>query len=107
MGLSASDRDPSADPGTDFYRFANGGWLDANPIPPGYGAWGAFEEASRRNEVVLRELLEQASAAARASGPRSWGRRRPSPPTPPTACWAPRSRPPSTLPQSGPPASSR
>ena len=57
-----SDRDPSADPGVDFYRFANGGWLDANPIPAGYGAWGSFEEVSRRNEVVLRELLERAAA---------------------------------------------
>ena len=62
MGLRASDRDPSADPGVDFYRFANGGWLDANPIPAGYGAWGAFEEVSRRNEVILRELLERAAA---------------------------------------------
>jgi putative endopeptidase len=60
MGLLASDRDPSADPGVDFYRFANGGWLDANPIPAGYGAWGAFEEVGRRNEVILRELLERA-----------------------------------------------
>src|SRR4051794_25157813 len=62
MTLLASDRDPSADPGVDFYRFANGGWLDANPIPPGYGAWGSFEEISRRNEVQLRELLERAAA---------------------------------------------
>src|SRR5215203_4103834 len=62
MALSASDRDPSADPGVDFYRFANGGWLDANPIPAGYGSWGSFEELSRRNEVVLRELLEHAEA---------------------------------------------
>ena len=35
MGLPASDRDPTADPGVDFYRYANGGWLDANPIPAG------------------------------------------------------------------------
>src|SRR3954470_1639804 len=63
MGLRASDRDPSADPGVDFYRFANGGWLDANPIPPGYGAWGAFEEVARRNEVILGELLQRAAAA--------------------------------------------
>src|SRR6478752_7822764 len=62
MSLPASDRDPSADPGVDFYRFANGGWLDANPIPAGYGAWGSFEEVSRRNEIVLRELLERAAA---------------------------------------------
>jgi putative endopeptidase len=62
MALPASDRDLTADPGTDFYRYANGGWLDANPIPAGYGAWGSFEEVSRRNEVVLREVLEQAAA---------------------------------------------
>src|SRR5215510_12192463 len=61
MALPASDRDLSADPGVDFYRYANGGWLDANPIPAGYGAWGSFEEVSRRNEVVLRELLERAA----------------------------------------------
>ena len=63
MALPASDRDLSADPGVDFYRYANGGWLDANPIPAGYGAWGAFEEVSRRNEVVLKELLETAASA--------------------------------------------
>jgi predicted metalloendopeptidase len=62
MTLNAADRDPAADPGVDFYRFANGGWLDANPIPAGYGSWGSFEELSRRNEVVLRELLERAAA---------------------------------------------
>src|ERR1700710_1200098 len=62
MSLRSSDRDPSADPGVDFYRFANGGWLDANPIPAGYGSWGSFEEVSRRNEVTLRELLERAAA---------------------------------------------
>ena len=65
MTLHATDRDPSADPGVDFYRFANGGWLDANPIPAGYGSWGSFEEVSRRNEVVLRELLERADGRAR------------------------------------------
>src|SRR6187551_2050894 len=67
MSLRASDRDPSADPGVDFYRFANGGWLDANPIPAGYGAWGAFEEVSRRNELTLRELLERAAAESRGA----------------------------------------
>ena len=45
MTLPATDRDPGADPGADFYRFANGGWLDANPIPAGYG---------EHSEVVFR-----------------------------------------------------
>ncbi len=63
MSLRAEDRDPSVDPGVDFYRFANGGWLDANPIPAGYGSWGSFEELQTRNEVVLRDLLERAVEA--------------------------------------------
>ncbi len=63
MTLNAADRDPSVDPGDDFYRFANGGWLDANPIPSGYGAWGAFEEIQVRNESVLHDLLVHAAAS--------------------------------------------
>ena len=61
MSLHAEDRDGSVDPGVDFYRYANGGWLDANPIPAGYGAWGSFEEIESGNEVVVRELLERAA----------------------------------------------
>jgi len=61
MTLHDADRDPSVDPGTDFYRFANGGWIDANVIPPGYGAWGAFEEVAARNEAVLHDLLLRAA----------------------------------------------
>jgi predicted metalloendopeptidase len=61
MALDPADRDPSVDPGTDFYRFANGGWLEANPIPPGYGAWGSFEEISVRNEAIVHRVVEQAA----------------------------------------------
>ena len=61
MALHAADRDQSVNPGVDFYRFANGGWLAANPIPAGYGAWGAFEEVQTRNETLIHELLKQAA----------------------------------------------
>ena len=73
MTLHAEDRDPSVDPGTDFYRFANGGWMDANPIPAGFGAWGSFEEVLTRNEVVLRRELERGEhrTAGRPRAPRS------------------------------------
>jgi len=63
MTLHAEDRDPSVDPGTDFYRFANGGWIDTHPIPAGFGAWGSFEEVLTRNELVLRRELERAGTA--------------------------------------------
>ena len=63
MTLDAADRDPSVDPGADFYRFANGGWQDAHPIPAGFGAWGAFEEVQTRNEAVIHDMLERATAS--------------------------------------------
>ena len=61
MTLSPDDRDTSVDPGADFYRFANGGWLDTHPIPAGYGAWGAFEEVQTANEDLLHDLLVRAA----------------------------------------------
>ncbi len=62
MALEAADRDPSIDPGDDFYRFANGGWLDTHPIPAGFGAWGSFEEVQTRNEALIHDLLVRAAA---------------------------------------------
>ena len=61
MTLHAEDRDPSVDPGADFYRFANGGWLDEHPIPAGFGAWGSFEEIHTRNEAIVHDLLVHAA----------------------------------------------
>jgi len=58
-GTSAAD---------DFYRFVNGGWLDANPVPPEYGSWGAFHEVNERNQALLHQLLEDAAAEKAAAG---------------------------------------
>lgn len=55
--FNAADMDPTVSPSDDFYRFVNGGWLDANPVPDEYPAWGAFQELNSRNEEVLHEIL--------------------------------------------------
>ena len=57
-----ADGDPAVSPADDFYRFVNGGWIDRNPVPPEYGAWGAFQEVHERNQAILRELLDDAAA---------------------------------------------
>lgn len=58
---SALDR--TAEPCEDFYRFACGGWVDDTPIPPDRPAWfRSFSEIEKRNETVLREVMEQAAA---------------------------------------------
>lgn len=66
--FDAEDSDPSVSPADDFYRFANGGWLDTNPVPPEYGAWGSAHEVHVRNEEILRILLGDAAETAAASG---------------------------------------
>jgi len=52
----------------DFFRHANGGWLDANPVPPEYGSWGAFHEVTERNQQLLHRLLLDAAEHAHADG---------------------------------------
>ena len=62
--LNAADLDRSVPACTDFYHFANGGWLKTNPIPPQYSTWGSFSELTERNNVLLREVLESAAKSA-------------------------------------------
>src|SRR5712671_7897639 len=46
---------------TDFYQYANGGWLAANPIPAAYPAWGVANILNEKNRDVLRQILEAAA----------------------------------------------
>src|SRR5712671_5378743 len=50
----------------DFYQYANGGWLAANPIPPAYSAWGVANILNEKNRDVLHEILEAAAKNAQA-----------------------------------------
>src|SRR5690349_1484991 len=48
----------------DFFMFANNGWIEKNPIPPAFSSWGAFNELTERNTLVLKRILEHAAAEA-------------------------------------------
>ena len=54
-GLDPANMDVSVDPAQDFYRFANGGWLDQAEIPADSPAYGPFEEL---NELTQHQLLD-------------------------------------------------
>jgi putative endopeptidase len=46
---------------TDFYQYANGGWLAANPIPAAYPAWGVANVLDEKNREALHQILEEAA----------------------------------------------
>ena len=50
---------------TDFYTFANGGWLKRNTIPAAYPEWSAFFELHDKNEAVVHDVIEAAAKDAR------------------------------------------
>jgi putative endopeptidase len=66
--IDAALFDQSVAASDDFYRHVNGGWLDANPVPSEYGAWGAPQIVHARNQDVLHQLLEDAAAQTEPRG---------------------------------------
>ena len=61
-GLNVSDFDKSVRPGDDFYEYACGGWMKANPLPAAYSRFGSFdrlaEDNNKRINGILKELQE-------------------------------------------------
>ena len=54
--------DTTQDPGTDFFRYATGGWQDANPLTDEYARYGQFDALREKSKEQLKELvLEQAA----------------------------------------------
>ena len=61
LGFSVKNIDATANPCTNFYQYACGGWLKNNPIPADQARWGRFDQLEERNRDVLHEILEAAS----------------------------------------------
>ena len=60
-GLDLALIDRGADPCTDFYAYACGGWTKNEPIPADRSAWGVAERLQEQNETRLRTILENAA----------------------------------------------
>jgi putative endopeptidase len=51
-------------PADDFYQYANGSWLKANPVPPEFSRWASFTELGEKNNEALHEIAEKAAGGA-------------------------------------------
>jgi len=60
LDVTAMDR--SIDPCVDFFKYACGGWIKNNPIPPDQSSWDLYSKMEDENKDKLRGILEAASS---------------------------------------------
>ena len=54
-------------PGDNFFEYANGGWMKANPIPGEFSQYGAFTVIYEDNQKQLKSLVEEVSAETKTT----------------------------------------
>ncbi len=59
--ISIQDMDTTNNPGNNFFKYVNGGWMAKNPIPAEYSQYGAFMILYENNQKLLKSLVEEVS----------------------------------------------
>lgn len=65
--IKLADLDTTVNACVDFYQYAGGGWLKANPVPAAFSAWSPFNELRESNFLVLKDVLESAAKVAKTT----------------------------------------
>ncbi|WP_374407803.1 M13 family metallopeptidase [Pelagerythrobacter sp.] len=66
-GYDPSGIDQSVDPGDDFFAYANEKWLEANPLPPEFSRFGAFNLLREKSTSDVKTLVDELVAKDPAS----------------------------------------
>ena len=67
-GIKKENRDESVKPGDDFFQFANGGWIKANPLTPEYSRYGSFEMLEQKTNLQLQTLINNLAKSQHPKG---------------------------------------
>lgn len=63
-----SNIDTTANPADDFFQFANGGWLKANPIPASESSWGIGKVLQEDIYIKMKKVSENAAKSNASKG---------------------------------------
>ena len=58
-GIDLANLDTTALPGTNFYQYACGGWMQSHPLTDEYSRFGSFDLLAENNREQLRGLIEE------------------------------------------------
>ena len=67
-GINLANMDTTVAPGTDFYRYACGGWMEAHPLRDEYARFGSFEALDELSVEQVKSLLNELAAQTHADG---------------------------------------
>ncbi len=67
-GIDAAGMDVSARPQDDFFRYVNGRWSDATPIPADQSGYGSFAILRERSQEAVRNIIEAEGRSQAAAG---------------------------------------
>lgn len=68
FGFDVAGMDRGVEPGDDFYRYANGAWMDTTEIPADRSSYNSFTRIALETERQVRDIVEGAAKDRTAEG---------------------------------------
>ena len=67
-GIRPENMDLTAQRGADFYQYACGGWMAANPLTDEYSRFGTFDQLAENNREQLKGLIAEIASKEHEQG---------------------------------------